>query len=416
LVSLGTIAYEGAAIPGRVLSSIAARFRKPKGKPPLFLFGFNEWKTFMVYWFPEKKVIFTPMSLWPIELAINWRWRILSDPRSEVLAWQYKAVPGLKKFCKANNIPFSYVEDGFLRSISIGALHVPPLSLAFDTKDMYFNANAPTDLESILREHDFDGDEALMTRARAGMKLLLESGLSKYNSGVSRDVSVLYGPKTKKRILVIGQVERDASIVYGCKTMFQNNDLVWLARRENPEAQIIYKPHPEVLSGTAPTTSYPQEVSGAAQVLVEDISLSDALETIDHVYTMTSLAGFEALLRGIKVTTVGCPFYSGWGLTDDRQPNGRRTRKLTIDQLFAAAYLLYPKYIDPILQKRIEFEEALSLLQFMRMHSPKKAAVDSESANERIAIEAIRTVLDKVVPLPAREKRSAKGAERKQGA
>lgn len=56
------------------------------------------------------------------------------------------------------------------------------------------------------------------------------------------------------------------------------------------------------------------------------------------------LAGFEALLRGKKVTTVGAPFYSGWGLTDDRQQIARRDRKLSIEEIFAGAYILYPFY------------------------------------------------------------------------
>ena len=37
----------------------------------------------------------------------------------------------------------------------------------------------------------------------------------------------------------------------------------------------------------------------------------------DRVVCMTSLMGFEALLRGIPVTTFGRPFYAGWGLTRD---------------------------------------------------------------------------------------------------
>ena len=87
--------------------------------------------------------------------------------------------------------------------------------------------------------------------------------------------------------------------------------------------------------------------------------MSQAFETIDHVYTITSLAGFEALLRGLKVTTYGCPFYAGWGLTDDRQPNERRGRHLSIEALFAGAYLLYPRYFDPQSGKSLSFEETV---------------------------------------------------------
>ena len=62
----------------------------------------------------------------------------------------------------------------------------------------------------------------------------------------------------------------------------------------------------------------------------------------------TSLAGFEALIRGISVTTYGLPFYSGWGLTEDKLNNHiwakRRTRKLTIDELIFIALIKYPFY------------------------------------------------------------------------
>jgi capsular polysaccharide export protein len=63
----------------------------------------------------------------------------------------------------------------------------------------------------------------------------------------------------------------------------------------------------------------------------------------------TSLAGFEALLRGKKVITYGVPFYAGWGLTRDlASPLDRRNANRNIDELVAAALLLYPRYLDPI--------------------------------------------------------------------
>ncbi|WP_052182668.1 capsular polysaccharide biosynthesis protein [Rhizobium sp. YS-1r] len=320
----------------------------------------------MADWFPDREIIFVPTRVREFDFNCEWRWRILADTRSRVMAWQYKSVPGLKDFCSKHGIQFQYVEDGFLRSVALGALHTEPISLTFDTRDMYFNANAPSDLEILLSTYDFEAHPELTARARAVINTLLTARLSKYNSGVKADIERIYGAKTRKRVLVIGQVERDASIRYGCIRKIMNNDLVWLARGENPDAQIIYKPHPEVLQGTAEPLSNPDLVRGAALVLEEDISLADAFESIDHVYTLTSLSGFEALMRGIPVTTVGCPFYSGWGITDDRQPNSRRGRKLTLEQVFAAAYILYPKYLDPVTKQRIEIEEAISILKIMR--------------------------------------------------
>ena len=153
------------------------------------------------------------------------------------------------------------------------------------------------------------------------------------------------------------------SIVKGCETHIENHDLIKIAFHENPEAQIIYKPHPETIHGARASGFIAQEIRDIAQVLEQDIALADAFETIDHVYTITSLSGFEALLRGIPVTCLGSPFYAGWGATDDRQPCHRRTAKRNAVEIFAAAYILYPTYYDPHLKKKITFEDALSLLQ-----------------------------------------------------
>ena len=129
-----------------------------------------------------------------------------------------------------------------------------------------------------------------------------------------------------------------------------------------------------MLTDLRPAHSKPDEVRAVAQVLDQDIALADAFETIDHVYTMTSLAGFEALIRGIKVTCLGMPFYAGWGATDDRQSCTRRTARRTPEEIFAAAYLLYAKYYDPLLRKAITFEEALELL-----HDMKHAAIAEQA-------------------------------------
>jgi len=351
-------------------SQLRRRNSSSSGRPPLFLFGFSKWKTFVADWFPDNEIIFVPTRTREFDFNLKWKWRILADTRARVMAWQYKSIPALKDFCSKHAIQFQYVEDGFLRSVALGALHTAPISLTFDTQDMYFNANAPSDLELLLSTFDFEAHPELTARAGALIRTLVTARLSKYNSGLKVDIGSIYGAKTRKRILVVGQVERDASIRYGCNRKIMNNDLVWLARRENPDAQIVYKPHPEVLQRTAEPLSDPDLVRDTALVLEEDISLADAFESVDHVYTITSLSGFEALMRGIPVTTVGCPFYSGWGITDDRQPNPRRGRKLTLEQVFAAAYILYPQYLDPVTKQRIEIEEAISILRTMRDSAP----------------------------------------------
>jgi capsular polysaccharide export protein len=268
----------------------------------------------------------------------------------------------LPNIIKDSSAKITYVEDGFIRSIGLGSEHTPPMSLNFDCKTIYFNAQRASELEDILNTYDFFSDSELLARARRLKETLLNTGISKYNHSTDVDIDSIYGEKTKSRVLVLGQVEDDASIKYGCSTPMTNNDLVRIAVNENPSSQVIYKPHPDVLLQKRKMLSDPKEVADICEVLVDDIPLAQSLETIDHVYTITSQAGFEALLRNILVTTFGCPFYSGWGVTDDRQPNSRRKVKRTVEEILAAAYILYPKYFDFDKNEKVEVEDVVEKL------------------------------------------------------
>ena len=149
---------------------------------------------------------------------------------------------------------------------------------------------------------------------------------------------------------------------YGLPQRMRNNDLVRVAAAENPDATIIYRPHPDVLAGVRPRGSDPAEVADLCQLDTQPRALAEVLSCVDHVYTMTSLVGFEALLRGIRVTVLGAPFYGGWGLTDDRHDTGRRSRELTVEELFVGAYILYPHYFDPHSGERWSMEQAIEWL------------------------------------------------------
>ena len=263
------------------------------------------------------------------------------------LVWGKHSSPGLSAFARKVGAAVLRVEDGFIRSVGLGANKIPPYSLCIDSRGIYFDATVPSDLEIILQNYDFTSQPELLAEARKLIDLMNANGISKYNFAYPQHRNGPYGLKKRKRVLVIGQVEDDASIKFGAATPISNNELVRLARSENPEAEIIYKIHPDVLAGKRERFSDPADVADICRIFSEPLSLHDAFFEVDHVYSITSLAGFEALLRGISVTTVGMPFYSGWGLTDDRQRCERRTRKLSIEEIFAGAYLLYAKYFDP---------------------------------------------------------------------
>lgn len=345
--------------PEHTPSGAAVADTAPRAMITTYAFHIHGWKQdiFRRY-FPDRAFVFVPMYARESDFD-GWAARILREDNPQIFVWSLRAPKKLKSFAAQHNIPVFYVEDGFIRSVVASASRTPPLSLALDQGTPYFDCREPSDLERLLCSYDFDQAPELLARASAGIRFLLETGVSKYNSDTKVDLNKLYGQKTTKRVLVIGQVEDDASIQFGCLSAVTNNDLVRLAAKENPGAQIIYKPHPDILNRVRLAQSDPRDVEHLCQIITQPLSMSQAFETVDHVYTITSLAGFEALLRGLKVTAYGCPFYAGWGLTDDRQPNERRGRPLTIEALFAGAYLLYPRYFDPQNGKSLSFEETV---------------------------------------------------------
>ena len=233
------------------------------------------------------------------------------------------------------------VEDGFLRSIGLGAELRRPLSLAMDPVGIYYDSSRPSALENILASFDFD--EKFVIRARRLRNRLTAARLTKYNLNAAS----WSPPKfSKKIILVPGQVESDASIKFGAPGISTNIGLLRAVREKNPTSYIVYKPHPDVVAGLRAQGRGEDEASNLCDEIVTDASIVDMLSEVDEVHTMTSLTGFEALIRGKAVTCYGQPFYSGWGLTTDIVPVDRRTRQLKLDELVAGSLILYPTYVS----------------------------------------------------------------------
>lgn len=332
-----------------------------KGKPKIFVVGFSTWKTYLRKYFSEYELMFIPKNISKAHFDVKYKKKILLlNGKCRVFIWGLKAPDFLLEFISSEKIPVKYVEDGFVRSVNLGATKEPPQSLCLDSKAPYFNAEVETDLENLLNYYSFDNNEGLVLKARKCINFMVNNNISKYNHVKRTGISKIYGEKTKKRILVIGQVEDDASIMYGLASVATNNEAVRIAAKENPDAEIYYKPHPDVLSNYRSEKSNPKKVKHLCKIIEKKLSLSEALETIDHVYTITSLSGFEALIRGIKVTTLGAPFYSGWGVTDDRVSVKRRDRTLSTEQIFAIAYLVYPRYFDPETGRKLDLEAVLN--------------------------------------------------------
>lgn len=261
-----------------------------------------------------------------------------------VAVWAARAPEGLESACAAAGVALWRIEDGFLRSVGLGSDHVAAASLVVDRQGIYFDPTGPSDLESLLETGHFDA--GLIEEAAQLRRAIVERGLTKYNVGRARAVEIGCAPG-QRRILVPGQVEDDASVQRGAPWVGGNLGLLRAVRAAAPDAWIVYKPHPDVEAGNR-QGAIPRDValSLADQVMI-DTSVVTLFDHVDEVHTMTSLVGFEALVRGLPVTTHGAPFYAGWGLTNDRAVMPRRSRRLSLDELVAGALLVYPRYCDP---------------------------------------------------------------------
>jgi len=233
------------------------------------------------------------------------------------------------------------VEDGFLRSKGLGAALVPPLSLVCDDLGIYYDPSRPSRLEKWIETRaQMRPDQT--ARARALITALTKAGLSKYNIGAA---SQLGDAPVQKRILVPGQVADDASVRLGTQDVGDNLTLLRAARAANPDAFLIYKPHPDVEAGLRDGAI---DAADLADHIASGADPADLLGQVDEVWTMTSLLGFEALLRGVPVVTFGAPFYAGWGLSDDRgDVPPRRRVDVPLEGLVHAVLIDYPRYFDP---------------------------------------------------------------------
>ena len=259
----------------------------------------------------------------------------------------------------ARPVPVWRLEDGFLRSAGLGSDFTAPGSLVLDTSGLYFDPNAPSDLETLLNEHDCRPGE--IQRASRLRRRILESGVSKYNTG--REDATLERPADRTCVLVVGQVEDDESIKRGCAEVSTNSELLQAVRKARPDAWIVYRPHPDVTSGNRRGRIDAATCASCADAVDEHSSIARCVDGADEVHVMTSLTGFEALMHGKRVTTWGAPFYAGWGLTDDRMEIPRRTRRRTLDELVYLAFVAYPRYVDIESGEFVSAETMVSIIE-----------------------------------------------------
>ncbi len=291
-------------------------------------YGFSPWK---------KKFIADFLSFPKLSLKFQ---RYLKPKKNQpTLAWGKKA----QRLKDQNYLNVITVEDGFIRSVGLGATLIRPCSLVFDDVGIYYDATKPSGIENLLNQVNLT--EQQLQRARDLQQKLIDLNISKYNVGESRP---LKRPQHSRVLLVVGQVEDDMSIQLGGIGIKTNLDLLKQVRGDHPDSYIIYKPHPDVQTGLRVGKISDHDMLTYANRVELNTSILECFEICDEVHTITSLSGFEALIRGLKVYCYGLPFYAGWGLTQDLYTSQRRNNKnVTLETLLYVTLVEYPTYNLP---------------------------------------------------------------------
>ena len=133
-----------------------------------------------------------------------------------------------------------------------------------------------------------------------------------------------------------------------------------------PRAQLYVKTHPDVLAGKKKGYLTEEAKRCGAELIAEDVAPLSLLAQADVVYCVTSQMGFEALMLGKRVYCFGMPFYANWGVTHDALSCPRRIKKRTFLEVFAAAYLLYARYVNPVTGERCDIHDAIARLAVQR--------------------------------------------------
>ena len=304
--------------------------------------------------------------------------------KGAIAAWGRRSET-VREAAQAAGITTIAIEDGFIRSLGLGSGFIRSASYAFDASGIYYDPSRPSDLETLLREYVFD--DALLKRAAALRQEIVATRMTKYNLRQASPLPQI--PDGRRVVLVVGQVADDESIRRGADPSYltvplaeggSNLRLLMHARERHPDAFLIYKPHPDVETMGRAGRIPPETALRHADAIATQASITQLFDLAPQVETVTSLAGFEALMRGLTVACHGAPFYAGWGLTEDLLPVARRGRHLPVDALVAAALILYPRYLDPVSGLPCPAEHAVERLRMAGSSTSRGRFADAGDA------------------------------------
>ena len=279
------------------------------------------------------------------------------DPELEgLLAWGHKP-SGCWALKEANQRGLALLrcEDGFLRSVG-SSIEAPTLSLVVDQLGIYYDATRISQLDKLMPQ-ELSINQQL--RAAAVRERWQQMRLSKFNNAHESPAP------SEPFVLVVDQTSGDLSLAWGKAQVAEFKAALQAALHEHPGKRVVVKVHPDVVSGHKHGHFTAEMLTDQRIQLSSDGGHPTALlEQAEAVYVVTSQLGFEALLWGKTVHCFGQPFYSGWGLTHDRQlPPPWRGQSLSVEQLVHASLIDYANYVDPVTGQQTELEGLMERMQ-----------------------------------------------------
>ncbi|MEQ8699691.1 MAG: glycosyltransferase [Bauldia litoralis] len=235
-------------------------------------------------------------------------------------------------------------------------------------------------------------------RARAAIDRILAERVSKYNNQPFNLPA--FSPGYSRRVLVVDQSFADASTIYGGadEDTFQN--MLLSAIRENPDAEIIVKTHPDSLEQRGKREGFYSGMvdSGRVRFLRRPVNPFVVFDVVDKVYVASSQMGFEAAMAGKHVICFGVPIYAGWGFTEDRKPVPHRHRQRSIVEFFHYFYIWYTRYFTPDSADEATVEQVLDYIVRHRSHQPTAAlGVDTPEVSVVIPVHGVEKYIEECI-------------------
>ena len=347
----------------RVIEHLMVQRRRFKKNVGVFLcVGISHWKRDSV-----RRFLSGPGSIVHFCSPRKLEKRLSQIEPSHLVVWGQKISQEVLDKLAKEGLTIERMEDGFLRSSGLGSDLTAPASLVLDPRGIYYDPSRPSALEERIEQLEFS--QMMLERAANLRRQIVEMRVSKYN--VQQDQSLnLEHSNGRKIILIVGQVDDDASLRLGCDSRWTdknkqkittNAELVEWVRKEHPDAFLVFKPHPDVLSGNR-IGKLDEKQNALLDHIETEHSLAACLDAVEEVHTLTSLVGFEALIRRLPVHCYGLPFYAGYGLTQDYLAIPRRKKRLLLDELVYAALIDYPVYYHHGAQAFAEAEDIVNEL------------------------------------------------------